>query len=101
MVLTYSAAGQERWLAGRGIDLLGGNGRLVGTGEVEVGVRRTAKHIVVATGRSPRTRTSTPARVGSVTTLRSTVCREMGGLTPLTSKGRSDASAAIFRIRES
>ncbi|HET6870878.1 MAG TPA: NAD(P)/FAD-dependent oxidoreductase [Solirubrobacteraceae bacterium] len=54
MVSSYSDAGQERWLAGRGIDLLRGNGRLVGTGAVEVdGVRRTAEHIVVATGSAP------------------------------------------------
>ena len=40
MVSGYSDAGQERWLAGRGIDLLRGTGRLVGTGEVDVdGVR--------------------------------------------------------------
>ena len=41
-------------LAGRGIDPLRGTGRLVGTGVVNVdGVRRTAEHIVVATGSDP------------------------------------------------
>jgi len=54
MVSGYSDAGQERWLASRGIDLLRGTGRLAGTGAVEVdGVRRTARDIVVATGSDP------------------------------------------------
>jgi pyruvate/2-oxoglutarate dehydrogenase complex dihydrolipoamide dehydrogenase (E3) component len=54
MVSDYSDAGQERWLAGRGIDLLRGTGRLAGTGVVEVdGVRHTAEHVVVATGSHP------------------------------------------------
>jgi pyruvate/2-oxoglutarate dehydrogenase complex dihydrolipoamide dehydrogenase (E3) component len=54
MVSGYSDAGQERWLAGWGIDLLRGTGRLAGTGVVEVdGVRHTAEHIVVATGSDP------------------------------------------------
>ncbi|HEV7492544.1 NAD(P)/FAD-dependent oxidoreductase [Baekduia sp.] len=54
MVSNYSDAGQERWLAGQGIDLLRGNGRLAGPGAVEVdGVRHTADHIVVATGSEP------------------------------------------------
>src|SRR5690349_11159748 len=51
MVSDYSDAGQERWLAGKGVDLLRGSGRLAGTGVVEVdGVRHTAEHVVVATG---------------------------------------------------
>src|SRR5262252_2328954 len=54
MVSDYSDAGQERWLASRGIDLLRGTGRLAGTGVVEVeGVRHTAEHVVVATGSDP------------------------------------------------
>jgi pyruvate/2-oxoglutarate dehydrogenase complex dihydrolipoamide dehydrogenase (E3) component len=54
MVSGYSDAGQERWLAGRGIELLRGTGRLAGTGVVEVdGARHTAEHIVVATGSDP------------------------------------------------
>src|SRR3954447_24606605 len=54
MVSDYSDAGQEHWLASRGIDLLRGTGRLAGTGVVEVdGVRHTAAHVVVATGSDP------------------------------------------------
>jgi pyruvate/2-oxoglutarate dehydrogenase complex dihydrolipoamide dehydrogenase (E3) component len=54
MVSEYSDAGQERWLAGLGIDLLRGSGRLAGTGVVEVdGVRHTAEHIVLANGAKP------------------------------------------------
>ena len=54
MVSNHSDAGQERWLTDRRIDLLRGTGRLAGTGAVEVdGVRRTAEHIVVATGSDP------------------------------------------------
>ena len=51
MVSHYSDAGQEKWLAQRGIDLLRGRGRLAGTGVVEVnGTRYTARHVVIATG---------------------------------------------------
>jgi pyruvate/2-oxoglutarate dehydrogenase complex dihydrolipoamide dehydrogenase (E3) component len=51
MVDNYSDAGQERWLASKGIDLLRGTGRLAGTGVVEVdGERHTARHVVLATG---------------------------------------------------
>ncbi|ANJ12059.1 MULTISPECIES: dihydrolipoyl dehydrogenase family protein [Streptomyces] len=54
MVSDYSDSGQERWLAGNGIDLLRGSGRLAGPGAVEVGgARYTADHVVVATGASP------------------------------------------------
>jgi pyruvate/2-oxoglutarate dehydrogenase complex dihydrolipoamide dehydrogenase (E3) component len=54
MVSNWSDAGQQRWLASRGIDLLRGTGRLAGTGVVEVdGVRHTAEHVVVATGSDP------------------------------------------------
>src|SRR5215212_3093616 len=54
MVSGYSDAGQERWLAGQGIDLLRGSGRLAGTGVVQVdGVRHTAEHVVVACGADP------------------------------------------------
>jgi pyruvate/2-oxoglutarate dehydrogenase complex dihydrolipoamide dehydrogenase (E3) component len=51
MVSNYSDAGQERWLAAQGIELLRGTGRLAGPGVVEVnGVRHSARHVVVATG---------------------------------------------------
>jgi dihydrolipoamide dehydrogenase len=54
MVSNYSDAGQETWLAGNGIALLRGTGRLAGPGVVEVGgVRHTARHVVVATGSDP------------------------------------------------
>ena len=54
MVSDYSDAGQEHWLAGKGIDLLRGSGKLAGSGVVEVdGVRHTARHVVVATGSDP------------------------------------------------
>ncbi len=63
MVSNYSDAGQQRWLADNGIDLLRGNGRLAGTGVVEVdGARHTAAHVVVATGSDP----ITPALSGLV-----------------------------------
>jgi pyruvate/2-oxoglutarate dehydrogenase complex dihydrolipoamide dehydrogenase (E3) component len=54
MVSGYSDAGQERWLADRGIELLRGSGRLAGAGVVEVdGVRHTAEHVVLANGADP------------------------------------------------
>jgi dihydrolipoamide dehydrogenase len=54
MVSDYSDAGQERWLADHGIALLRGEGKLAGTGAVEVGgVAHTADHVVVATGADP------------------------------------------------
>ena len=54
MVSNYSDAGQERWLADHGIDLLRGSGRLAGPGVVEVeGVRHTADHVVLANGADP------------------------------------------------
>ena len=50
-VSDYSDAGQERWLANHGIDLLRGSGRLAGPGVVEVdGIRHTADHVVLANG---------------------------------------------------
>jgi pyruvate/2-oxoglutarate dehydrogenase complex dihydrolipoamide dehydrogenase (E3) component len=54
MVADYSDAGQERWLAGEGITLLRGTGKLAGPGVVEVdGTRHTADHVVLATGSDP------------------------------------------------
>jgi pyruvate/2-oxoglutarate dehydrogenase complex dihydrolipoamide dehydrogenase (E3) component len=54
MVSNYSDAGQQRWLADRGVTLLRGRGRLAGAGAVEVdGVRHTADHVIVATGSDP------------------------------------------------
>ena len=54
MVSEYDDAGQERWLADNGIDLLRGSGRLAGTGVVEVdGARHTADHVVLANGSDP------------------------------------------------
>src|SRR5262245_3876060 len=54
MVSEYSDAGQERWLADRGVDLLRGSGRLAGPGTVEVnGTSYTADHVVLANGSDP------------------------------------------------
>ena len=54
MVSDYSDAGQEHWLADRGITLLRGTGRLAGKGVVEVdGVHHTADHVVLANGADP------------------------------------------------
>jgi pyruvate/2-oxoglutarate dehydrogenase complex dihydrolipoamide dehydrogenase (E3) component len=54
MVSDYSDDGQERWLAGEGIDLLRGSGRLAGVGAVEVaGTQYTAEHVVLANGADP------------------------------------------------
>ena len=54
MVSDYSDAGQERWLADNGIDLIRGAGKLAGPGAVEVGGKRyTAEHIVLANGADP------------------------------------------------
>jgi pyruvate/2-oxoglutarate dehydrogenase complex dihydrolipoamide dehydrogenase (E3) component len=54
MVSDYSDAGQERWLASKGIDLIRGTGRLAGPGVVEVdGEHHNAEHVIVATGSDP------------------------------------------------
>ena len=54
MVSDWSDAGQERWLADHGIDLVRGHGRLAGPGVVEVdGARYTAHHVVLANGADP------------------------------------------------
>ena len=59
MVADYSDAGQERWLGGKGIDLLRGAGRLAGVGVVDVdGVQHTAANVVLATGSDPVIRRS-------------------------------------------
>ena len=69
MVSDYSDAGQEGWLAGQGIALLRGNGRLAGTGVVEVdGVSHTAKDVVVATGSEPVATTTCSALCGTPAT---------------------------------
>ena len=54
MVSDHSDAGQQRWLADRGIHLLRGSARLAGPGVVEVdGVRHPADHVVLANGADP------------------------------------------------
>jgi dihydrolipoamide dehydrogenase len=54
MVSDYTDAGQERWLAQAGIDLIRGRGTVAGTGVVEVDGRRyTAEHVVLANGADP------------------------------------------------
>ena len=61
MVSDYSDAGQERWLAGEGIDLLRGSGRLAGAGRGRG--RRRAPHRR-ARRRGDRRRSGRPARPG-------------------------------------
>jgi pyruvate/2-oxoglutarate dehydrogenase complex dihydrolipoamide dehydrogenase (E3) component len=54
MVSNYSDAGEERWLAGRGVALIRGSGKLAGPGAVEVdGERYTARHVILANGANP------------------------------------------------
>src|SRR5207237_714398 len=54
MVSNHTDTTAEKWLTERGIDVLRGDGRLAGTGAVEVDrVRHTARHVVVATGSEP------------------------------------------------
>jgi pyruvate/2-oxoglutarate dehydrogenase complex dihydrolipoamide dehydrogenase (E3) component len=54
MVSKWSDAGQEDWLASKGITLLRGTGRVVGPGTIDVeGMRHTARHLVIATGSDP------------------------------------------------
>src|SRR5579862_2417992 len=56
MVANYSDEGQVRWLAGQGIELIRGRGRLAGMGRVDVdGVVYTAENVVVAAGADPIT----------------------------------------------
>jgi pyruvate/2-oxoglutarate dehydrogenase complex dihydrolipoamide dehydrogenase (E3) component len=53
-VSNYSDAGQVKFLAGAGIDLIRGSGRLAGVGVVEVdGKHHTAEHVVIAAGADP------------------------------------------------
>jgi pyruvate/2-oxoglutarate dehydrogenase complex dihydrolipoamide dehydrogenase (E3) component len=54
MVSNYDDAGQVKWLADAGIDLIRGEGRIAGPGVVEVDGRRyRAREIVLATGSDP------------------------------------------------
>jgi pyruvate/2-oxoglutarate dehydrogenase complex dihydrolipoamide dehydrogenase (E3) component len=54
MVSGYDDSAQVKWLADAGIELIRGNGRLVGPGALEVnGRRHSARHIVIATGSEP------------------------------------------------
>src|SRR5215204_5347931 len=54
MVSDHTDDGHLRWLAGEGIALLRGSGRLAGPGVVEVdGVPHTAEHVVLANGADP------------------------------------------------
>jgi dihydrolipoamide dehydrogenase len=53
MVSEYSDAGQERWLADHGIDLVRGSGRLAGPGAVEVDACATPRARRGACGAEP------------------------------------------------
>jgi dihydrolipoamide dehydrogenase len=54
MVSNYTDTAAAQWLADRGIDMLRGQGRLAGSGVVEVdGVSYTAGHVVLANGADP------------------------------------------------
>jgi pyruvate/2-oxoglutarate dehydrogenase complex dihydrolipoamide dehydrogenase (E3) component len=54
MVSNYSDAGQARWLAEQGIELIRGSGKLAGKGVVDVdGVHYSCRHVVIATGSEP------------------------------------------------
>jgi dihydrolipoamide dehydrogenase len=54
MVSRYSDAGQQAWLASKGIDLIRGTGRLAGPGVVQVDATSySAAHVVLATGSDP------------------------------------------------
>src|SRR3954454_9059817 len=54
MVSDYSDAGQVKWLTDTGIDLLRGDGRITGPGQVTVdGATFATEHIVLATGSDP------------------------------------------------
>jgi pyruvate/2-oxoglutarate dehydrogenase complex dihydrolipoamide dehydrogenase (E3) component len=54
MVSDYDDAGQVKWLADTGVELIRGDGRIVEPGVVEVDGRRySARHIVIATGSEP------------------------------------------------
>jgi dihydrolipoamide dehydrogenase len=54
IVSDYSDAGQQSFLAGKGIDIIRGTGRLAGPGVVQVGdTRYTARDVVLATGSDP------------------------------------------------
>jgi dihydrolipoamide dehydrogenase len=54
MTSEWKDTGQEKWLAENDIALIRGNGRLAGTGAVEVdGTTYTAGHVVLANGAAP------------------------------------------------
>jgi dihydrolipoamide dehydrogenase len=54
MVSDYDDAGQAKWAADSGIDLIRGSGHIVEPGVVEVDGRRLgARHIIIATGSEP------------------------------------------------
>ncbi|HXB15229.1 MAG TPA: NAD(P)/FAD-dependent oxidoreductase [Solirubrobacteraceae bacterium] len=54
MVSKYNDAHAARWLDEQGITLIRGEGRLAGTGSVEVeGTRYSARHVVLANGSDP------------------------------------------------